>query len=127
MQRRPAVRVAARRIGACVEQDADEALVVRGARHAQQIVAVRADGGREVGEALELGAQTLDVVGLDGAVGAREGLTRIAQARDVTAQGSPRLEAVAARAVGGSVASKAATAPGVPSWAEASRPCARPS
>jgi hypothetical protein len=97
VQRRPAVVVAAGGIGTGVEQDAHEPLVVGRACHPEQVVAVRADGACQVGEAVELRAQPVDVVGLDGAVGAGERLARVAQARDVAAQRRPRLEAVRRR------------------------------
>jgi hypothetical protein len=96
VQRRPAVRVAAGRIGARVEQDAHQALVARRAGHPDEVVAVGADRRGQVGEGLELGAQAVDVMGLDGAVGTGERLARVAQAGDVAAQGRPASEAVPA-------------------------------
>ncbi len=96
VQRRPAVRVGAGRIGARVEQDAHEALVARRAGHADEVVAVGADRRGQVGEGLELRAQAVDVVRLDRAIGTGERLARVAQAGDVAAQGGPAREAVPA-------------------------------
>ena len=80
VQRRPPVGVAARRVGARVEQDAHEALVARRAGHPDEVVAVGADRRGQIGEGLELRAQAVDVVGLDRAIGAGERLARVAQA-----------------------------------------------
>ena len=97
VQRGPAVGVAAGGVRARVEQDADEALVARRARHPEQVVAVGADRRGQVGEGLELGAQAVEVMRLDRAIGAGERLARFTQVRDVAAQRRPAREAVAAR------------------------------
>ena len=83
------------------------------------------------GKRLELRAQAVDVMGLDGAVGAREGLTRVAQAGDVAAQrrparrsraGARRRRARRPRSAARPRRAKAATALAVPSRAHACRP-----
>ena len=62
-----------------------------------QVVAVGADRRGQLGERLELRAQAVDVMGLDGAIGAGERLARVAEVHDVAAQGRPAREAVPAR------------------------------
>ena len=97
VQRRPAVRVAARHVGAAVEQQRDEPLVAGRARHADQVVAVRPERDDEPGEAIEQLGQRVEIVRLDRAVGARERLAGVTQPGDVTAQRRPACEAVLAR------------------------------
>ena len=98
VQRRPAVRVRVRGVGAAVEQEADRALVARRRRHAEEVVAVRAARVHEAREAVELRGEGAVVVGLEGAVGAGERLAAaVAQRGDVAAQRGPRREAVQAR------------------------------
>ena len=97
MQRRPAVGVRAVHVGAAFQQHGDEPLVARRARHAEQVVAVRAAGGDELGEAVDQLRQPVHVLRLDRAVGARERLARVAQPGDVPPQRRPGAEPVLAR------------------------------
>ena len=96
MQRRPAVRVRARGVRPALQQQRDEPAVAGGGGHAEQVVAVRATRRGELGEAIEQRAQAVEVVRLDGAVGARERLAALAQATDVAAQRRPAREPVLA-------------------------------
>ena len=81
VQLRPAVVVAAVRVGAALEQERDEVA----AGHPQQVVAVRAARGDEVGMEVEQLLEPRAVAGLDGAVGEHERrgrLAPVAQRRD---------------------------------------------
>ena len=90
MQRRPAVRVAARDVGAALEQHRDEPLVARRAGHAEQVVAVGALRGDDGGELVDQRRQPVDVVRLDRPVRARERLAGLAQPGDVALELRPR-------------------------------------
>jgi hypothetical protein len=67
---------------------------VLGARHPEQVVAVRAVGCDEIRETIELHAQSVEVAIRDGAVRARERLAGVAQAGDVPLKRGPAAEAV---------------------------------
>jgi hypothetical protein len=90
VQRGPAVRVCAGGVGAALEQQPHGALVAGGAGHVEEVVAVGAASRDEIGEAVELLAQRVEVARLDGAVGAGERLAAVpSQVRDVPAQSGP--------------------------------------
>jgi hypothetical protein len=77
------VGVRAPDVGAALEEDGHQPLVAGRARHAEQVVAVRAARGHELRVLVELRAQAVDVVRLDRPVRRRERRARRAQAGDV--------------------------------------------
>ena len=96
---RPAVVVAAVRVGAALEQQPDE---VEAARHPEQVVAVRAALPDELGMEVEQLLEPRAVAGLDGAVGEHERRRRLLAARhprDVPGKLVPAREPVPPREV----------------------------
>lgn len=94
VQLRPAVVVAAIRVGAATEQQRRD---LRVAGHPQQVVAVRPALGDQVGESIEQAGQELEVVVLDRPVGEHERRRRLltgAHRLDVAAESGPAREAV---------------------------------
>ena len=94
VQRRPAVRVPARGVGAALEQQRDEPLVARRGRQPDQVVPVRPFLADEPGRAVEQGPEPVDVVRLDRAERGGERLVALAQRRHVAQQRVPVLDAV---------------------------------